>query len=235
VLFDLDDTLFDHQQGARAALQRVHTSHTAFLATPFEAFERAHSEHLETLHLQVLSGAIDIDAARVERFRRLLIQGGGSVADAAAAAALYRESYISVRQAVAGAHDLLAALRARVRIAVVSNNLLVEQQQKMAQCRLTPLVDALVVSEDVGFTKPDPRIFAIALERLELQAGEVVMVGDSWSADVGGARQAGIAAVWFNPRGLRRPDSDLDVPELNALHPVDQAIDVIVSAHAHWR
>ena len=235
VLFDLDDTLFDHHQGARTALQQVHAAHAAFRATPFEAFERAHADHLEALHLQVLSGALDIDAARIERFRRLLVEAGAGAEDAAAAAALYRQSYISARPAVAGAHDLLAALRARVRIAVVSNNLLAEQQQKMSQCGLTPLVDALIVSEDVGFTKPDRRIFAIALERLGLQPEDAVMVGDSWPADIVGARQAGIAAVWFNPRRLAVPDPDLKVPELHSLHPVDQAIDVIVSGHAHRR
>jgi putative hydrolase of the HAD superfamily len=235
VLFDLDDTLFDHRHGARAALQCVHAAHAPFLATPFEDFERAHAEHLEALHLQVLAGAIDIDAARVERFRRLFLQAGDAGEAAATAAALYRESYIAVRQAVAGAHELLAALRPRVRIAVVSNNLLAEQQQKMAQCGLMPLVDALVVSEDVGFTKPDRRIFQVALDRLELDAPEVVMVGDSWPADVMGATHAGIAAVWFNPRRLPSPNPNLGVPELHSLDPVEQAIDVIASAHAHRR
>ena len=233
VLFDLDDTLFDHHHGARAALQRVHAAYASFLVTPFAAFEQAHAEHLETLHLQVLSGALDIDAARVERFRRLLIQAGAQGDEAAAAAALYRESYIAARQAVAGAHELLAALRARARVAVVSNNLLAEQQQKMTQCGLTPLVDALIVSEAVGFTKPDQRIFAVALDRLELRPDEAVMVGDSWPADIVGATQAGIAAVWFNPRHLPVPDPNLKVPELHSLHPADRAIDVIVSAHAH--
>ncbi len=235
VLFDLDDTLFDHQHGARAALQCVHAAHAPFLATPFEEFERAHAEQLEALHLQVLAGTIDIDAARIERFRRLFLQTGDAGEAAATAAALYRESYIGVRQAVAGAHELLAALRQRVRIAVVSNNLLAEQQQKMAQCGLAPLVDALVVSEDVGFTKPDRRIFQVALDRLALAPHDVVMVGDSWPADVIGAKQAGIAAVWFNPRQLPSPNPDLEVPELHSLHPVDQAIDVIASAHAHRR
>jgi len=235
VLFDLDDTLFDHHQGARAALQRVHAAYAPLLATPFAAFEQAHAEHLETLHLEVLSGAIDIDTARVERFRRLLIQAGAPGDEAAAAAVLYRESYIAARQAVAGAHDLLAAVRTRARVAVVSNNLLAEQQQKMAQCGLTPLVDALIVSEDVGFTKPDRRIFAVALDRLDLQPDEAVMIGDSWPADIVGARQAGIAAVWFNPRRLPMPDPTLNVPELYSLHPAAQAIDVIVAAHAHRR
>src|SRR5512145_2613213 len=54
ILFDLDDTLFDHSHGAREALAMVHRSHHCFGAIPFEDFARAHAEHLETLHLQNL-------------------------------------------------------------------------------------------------------------------------------------------------------------------------------------
>ena len=64
------------------------------------------------------------------------------------------------------ARSLLAALKPRVRIGIVSNNLLEEQQGKIRLCGFDPYVDALVVSEAVGVAKPDPAIFARALEEL---------------------------------------------------------------------
>ena len=51
--------------------------------------------------------------------------------------------------------------------------------------------------------KPDPRIFAIALERLGCAAADAVMIGDSWPADIEGARAAGVRAIWFNRSGQR--------------------------------
>ena len=49
------------------------------------------------------------------------------------------------------------------------------------------------------------------------------MVGDSWPADVVGARATGIRPIWFNPRAPR-PSPNADVVEIYALEPVDEAM-----------
>ena len=56
------------------------------------------------------------------------------------------------------------------------------------------------------------------------RADEVVMVGDSWAADVLGARAAGIRAIWFNPDCAPSPEPGAGVVELHALEPVDAAV-----------
>lgn len=222
VLFDLDDTLFDHQACARAALSAVHAAHGCFSCLPFEDFERQHARVLEELHAEVMLGRVGIDAARIERFRRLFADAGVTGDDALtrATAAAYRERYLSVRQAVAGAAALLPEIRRRARVGIVSNNLLEEQQQKLKHCALGAHVDVLVVSEEVGVSKPDPRIFEVALERLGVTAREAVMLGDSWSADIRGALAAGIRPIWFNRRREPSPEPDAGIAELHALEPV---------------
>lgn len=206
VLFDLDDTLFDHTGAARAALQVVH-AHDCFKDWPFEDLERAHARFLEEMHLDVLAGAKTVDQARLERFRRLFASAGVEV-DAATldtTAMSYREAYLQGRGPVDGARMLLAALAGRAKIGIVSNNVRDEQDAKLRCCGFEPYVDALIVSGEVGMSKPDPEIFRIALQRLGVSAGEAVMVGDSWTADVEGARAAGIRAIWFNwPARIRR-------------------------------
>jgi hypothetical protein len=72
VLFDLDDTLFDHRGCAREALAAVQGCHDRFRSMPFEALERAHARFLEELHVEVMLGRMPLEAARIERFRRLL-------------------------------------------------------------------------------------------------------------------------------------------------------------------
>ena len=231
ILFDLDDTLFDHRRCAREALKAVHQAHRCFAARSFDDFERAHAEQLEALHADVLGGRIDLDAARVERFRRLFASADADERHAAAAAAVYRHRYVAARQAIPGAQLLLTRLRRHARIAVVSNNLLAEQREKMRQCGLDGCVDALVVSEETGMLKPDPEMFRIALERVGAQAHEALMIGDSWSADIEGARAAGIPAIWFNPRGLPSPDPAAGVPELRSLEPVDEVAETILASY----
>jgi HAD superfamily hydrolase (TIGR01549 family) len=230
VLFDLDDTLFDHRGSARAALGEVHRVHAP--DADFAAFERHHAHYLEEMHLEVLAGRIGLDDARRERFRRVFAALGLPLAGAHldAVAAAYRRGYMSARRVVEGAADLLAAVRPHARIAVVTNNLLDEQREKLAFCGLTPLVDELVVSEDVGVSKPDPVIFHLALARLDAEAGQAVMVGDSWAADIVGAAAAGIRPVWFNPGRTRRPLHPPDVAEIHALVPADDLLPVLLDS-----
>jgi putative hydrolase of the HAD superfamily len=229
VLFDLDDTLFDHEQAARDALQRVHQSHTAFSIWQFEAFEREHASVLEELHAQVMLGARSVDDAREERFRRLFAASG--VADdralVRATAAAYREAYMAARRAVEGALDALTALKPKVRIGIVSNNLLEEQRGKLRLCGFEPYVDALVVSEAVGVAKPDPAIFVHALEALSCDPSDAVMVGDSWTADIEGARAAGIRAIWFNRHRRRPPTGAPRVREVASLVPLEPLLSAI--------
>jgi len=163
VLFDLDDTLFDHRRSARAALTEVHRGHAADL--DFAAFERQHGIYLEEMHLEVLAGRIGLDDARRERFRRVFLALGVTLDAPAvdAVASAYRTGYMTARRALDGAAALLTALRPHARVVIVTNNLLDEQQDKLEYCGLAALVDALVASEDVGVSKPDPEIFRIAL------------------------------------------------------------------------
>jgi len=93
---------------------------------------------------------------------------------------------------------------------------------------LDAFVDALVVSEEAETAKPDPAIFQLALDRLHALPGDAVMVGDSWAADVVGARAAGIRAIWFNPAGALAPADVVAVRELRALEPVDAAMRMIL-------
>lgn len=237
VLFDLDDTLFDHRLCARMALAGLHQAYDAFRAHPFDEFERLHATFLEELHHRVLTGDLKLEAAREERFRRLFQAAGLRAGDdlVAAAAAAYRDGYRKVRQPVAGAARLLELVRARASVAIVSNNLLEEQQDKLRTCALDVHVDVLVVSEEAGVSKPDPAIFEIALERLGCAPADAVMIGDSWAADIVGAHAVGMRAIWFNPRGRAAPDPDARVPVLRALEPPEDALSLIFGSDADAR
>lgn len=230
VLFDLDDTLFDHQGGARAALQAVQACHTCFDRVRFEDLERAHSRVLEELHLEVMAGRVGLDDARRERFRRLLTRAGaeGTWEESDRAATAYRERYLATRRAIAGAAAVLRMVKARARVGIVSNNLLQEQQDKLRVCGLDTFIDVLVVSEEAGISKPDPGIFDLALDRLECEAADAVMIGDSWTADILGAAAAGIPAIWFNPLGVEPPDPR--VPVLRSFEPPHAVMQMLFDA-----
>jgi putative hydrolase of the HAD superfamily len=229
VLLDLDDTLFDHEQSARDALRHVHDANAAFTAWPFDAFEATHAKVLEELHLDVLAGRRTVDQAREERFRRLLTEAGASAGDGVVqrTAVAYRQAYQAARRPVSGAVELLAAIRPHARIGIVSNNILEEQQGKIALCGFDGYVDVLAVSEAVGVAKPDPGIFEYALRELSVSASEAVMIGDSWIADIAGALAAGIRPIWFNRSNRPAPAGTPIVSQIASLTPAAAVLSVI--------
>ena len=76
------------------------------------------------------------------------------------------------------------------------------------------LISHFVVSDMVGCEKPDPRIFQQALALADVAPHEAVFVGDRLDIDVGGAKAAGMRAVWFNHWGGSLDD---DSPQPDAV------------------
>ena len=234
MLFDLDDTLFDHHHCARTALGMLHGRHDCFRSLEFAAFEQAHGRYLEELHEAVLEGRLDLDAARHERFRRLYAHAGVTADQetVGAAASAYRQAYMAARTAVAGAEALLAQVRAHARVGVVSNNLRDERRRSFATVDSTALLTCSWSQRRLALQNLILEIFRVALERLECSADEAVMVGDSWAADIVGASGLGIRAVWFN-RGRRpAPEPELLIQEIAAFEPVEDAIEVILGSRS---
>jgi HAD superfamily hydrolase (TIGR01509 family) len=103
--------------------------------------------------------------------------------------------------------DVLAAIRALgVRVALVSD-IHFDLRADLAQQGIADLIDAYVLSYENGFQKPDPRIFELALDAVDAQPEEALMIGDRASHD-GGAIGAGIPTLLLPapqelvPRGL---------------------------------
>lgn len=145
VIFDIDDTLFDHRHSARTGLATLQSYFPTALGTvPLDDLERTHRELLNTIHIQVLNGTLDQGEARRLRFAKLLTRYGieASEEEQLVLRRRYRASYQSSRRAALGAIPLLKALREReLRIGLLSNNLVEEQLGKLDACGLRELVD----------------------------------------------------------------------------------------------
>jgi putative hydrolase of the HAD superfamily len=229
VLIDLDDTLVDHQYAIRAALKSLHESDARLQALEYDFLVAEWQRLLEAMHDDVALGRVPIHQSRIARYRRFYEMAGTPVDhdEAQAIADRHVATYMATRRIVPGADALLRALKAHVPLAIVTNNTIVEQTEKLATFGLSEYVDHLVTSEEVGCAKPDAAIFEHALARLGVAAGEAVMVGDSWENDVVGAARCGIRAVWLNRHGIACPDAAL-AHELASLEPVARVVDIVL-------
>jgi putative hydrolase of the HAD superfamily len=105
------------------------------------------------------------------------------------------------------ARETLIALKSRgIKLGLVTNGKSKIQNRKVDTLELREFLDVILVSEDAGIKKPDPRIFQIALEYLQLEAAQVWMVGDHPVNDVLGARDAGLNSVWLKGANHVWPD-----------------------------
>jgi HAD superfamily hydrolase (TIGR01549 family) len=229
ILFDLDDTLFDHTATARAALRETASPLAFFKGVDFEGFYQLYSDLLEEYHLQALAGLCSYEDARRLRFQRLLAAywPAATADEVTEFVRINQLNYPLLRQPVPGALALLQALKPDYRIGVVTNNRTAEQVEKLQFLQMTDLVDALITSEDVGVTKPDSRIFQVAMERLSAQPDETVLVGDNWHADVLGALAMGIRPLWLNRTGAVRPLAHVE--EITSLEPLAEVLSIITN------
>ena len=227
VLFDLDDTLFDHYHSMQAGLLAMQQAYPGLKRWSLQDLTNTYVELLESLHVQVLQGLLTPEQARIQRIQRFFLKYDQrlSLDDIPNSVILYREAYQAACRVVPGALALLEYLHARAQIGVVTNNTILEQREKLDTYGIAPWMDVVVISEEVGVTKPDPAIFQIALERLGCSPAQAVMLGDSWQVDVLGARQAGIRPVWFNRFGLPCPDPSVTM--IYALEPADVVAELL--------
>jgi HAD superfamily hydrolase (TIGR01509 family) len=203
ILFDAGFTLTFHD-GARLAAYAAKAG-VAADAAALERAERALREEYRETQGVVMRTHHDGGFSWHERlYRRLLALSetpGAPDALDRAASAMLREHRASNawRRIGLGVRESLERLRgAGFKLAVVSNSEGTIEQM-LLEIGLRPLFDAVIDSSVVGFTKPDPRIFGIALDRLGVAAADALMVGDSPSADVDGASAAGIRAALIDP------------------------------------
>jgi HAD superfamily hydrolase (TIGR01549 family) len=113
-----------------------------------------------------------------------------------------------------GVLPLLDGLRgAGKRTGLITNGFAETHREKIALLRLERAFTAVVLADEVGMIKPDPRIFLHACSLLGTAPAATVMVGDRYERDMAGALDAGLATIWFNlndttlPAGVRRPDA----------------------------
>ena len=163
-----------------------------------------------------VKGRLDLTAARRQIAKMALLRIGHDddrLADRIA------ERYSQCRQSrmvlFPGAVDALAWLRASgCRLALLTNGAGSAQRQKIARFQLEPLFDLILVEGELGFGKPDERIYQLALTALAAAPRETWMIGDNLEWDVGQPQRLGVTGIWVDTAGAGLPASCAVCPDL---------------------
>ena len=231
VLFDLDDTLFDHRYCTRTALSHLQDKYECFRRATLDEFETEHMKLLDELMNAVLPGTLSIEEARTERFRRAFVKfnAKAEAGESKIAAGIYRKMYEESWRLSSGALPFLKSLNKKYKIGIITNNLRSEQEEKLKRCGIEHFIDVMVTSEDTGLTKPSAEMFKITLGKLGVLPEETVMIGDSWTADITGAYNAGIKSIWLNIYGIDCPDPSMayEIRSLNELNDFENILNLL--------
>ena len=204
IFFDADDTLFDYPRAERAALTTC--LNEFHISSEPEIFLNTYRRHNHDIWQAFERGEVDQATLRVERFRRVAAELAIKDLPLERVSRFYLEALSGQSQLLTGALDLVRGLAKKFPLALITNGIAAVQNKRFAASPLTPYFKAIVISEEVGIAKPDPRIFAPALQKIGVAAGDVLYVGDSVTSDMAAARNAGMDFCWLNPHGTPVPE-----------------------------
>ena len=222
LLFDLDGTLFDYDRAEAQALQSTCT-----------AFALDYSPDLLNIYRQLNSklwddfeqGKITPNRLKIKRFEQLseAVQVGF---DPGAFSDHYLKQLALGTDLIPGAEELIRSLEGKFELLLITNGLSRVQRPRIAHSALASFFSDVIISEEVGCAKPDPKIFDRVFDLINHPAREtVLMIGDSLSSDIYGGQSYGLDTCWFNPMGQPNDSKVLPTYEIDRLEKLYRILD----------
>jgi len=204
IFLDLDDTIWDFHANAQLSLKKMYEQQT--LNRYFENFDeffRIYAMRNMELWEMYGKGEITKDFLMIERFRYPLAKMGlDDLQLAEAIGKQYLEILPEQTTLLPFARELLDYLHSKYPLTLISNGFVEVQYKKLKSCQIEHYFSHVVLSEQAGALKPDPEIFNYALHLNQASPEEAIMIGDSFSADIVGAKNAGIDQIYLQKNNM---------------------------------
>ena len=198
LLLDLDHTLFDSDTCELQAFEE--TLRAVGVEEPLQHHETYVGIN-KPLWYSVERGELTPQDVRVTRFERLITEIGLD-ANPEHMAESFETSLGAKGDLYPGARDVLEKLAPQATLALVTNGLSGVQRARIERLDIGKYFDAIVISAEIGASKPGAEIFDATFRALGSPPKDTtLMVGDSLSSDIRGGANYGIATCWYNPKG----------------------------------
>ena len=216
LLADADGTLLDfaaaEDKALKAAMAAVGVSITEQDASQYAAINQALWRAFERKEVT----QPELRVLRFARFFEFL----GVHKDAEETAERFTSALSLQADALEGAEAFLREAAARVPVVIVTNGIASVQRSRFGISPMRHHIRGYVISGEVGFAKPDPRMIDRALAIAEVPGARPLMLGDEPLSDIAAALNAGIDSCWFNPSGRENPTPYQPTHEIRELSEV---------------
>lgn len=203
LFFDLDDTLWAFSANARDTFEEMYERYGLDnFFDSFDSFYSLYQQRNRELWEEYANGQITKEELNRRRFLYPLeaVDAGDS-----ALAKAYSDGFFSViptkSRLMPHAIEVLEALAPRYNLYILSNGFRELQYRKMCSGGIDVYFKKVILSDDIGLLKPAPQLFHFALSATQSELRESLMIGDSWDADIAGARGVGMDHAFYNVSG----------------------------------
>ena len=211
ILLDLDRTLLDFDLAMDTAIRQVLTQ---FGCKDIEDGAREYAQINARYWKMLERKEITFERLEVERFKDLADYCGFDV-QKEVLAECYMSNLAKNAQKLQGADVVLDYLYPRYPLSLVTNGIARITRSRCAIAGFMPYFENLFISSEIGVSKPDKSYFEYVLNALNIEdPSQVLIIGDSLSADIKGAKNVGITTLWLNKLGEDDPSADMVISDL---------------------
>lgn len=209
LFFDLDHTLWDFDRNAGEALTELFEIYKfrELGLSSYHTFIETYTKNNHQLWSQYHMGEITKDQLRAARFINTFTDLG---IEPSLFPSQFEEDYINLCPQKTNlfpyAIEVLEYLQNKYVLHLISNGFKEASETKVATTGIAKYFSQIIISENIGVHKPHPDIFNYALKEALAEKSESIMIGDSIEADIRGAQNFGIDAIFFNPNKINTPE-----------------------------
>lgn len=206
IILDIDDTVYRQQ----AVFEQAICQHIAVEQSQLDTLFMASRKYSDLSFIQLQKGELTREEMYIYRLTQAFLDIDVQITPQQALA--IQRDYEYQQQRLQLDPDIIHLLdycqHHEITLGMITNGGSRQQWQKVKNLGLLKWIDkeAIIVSEDVGIIKPNPKIFQLLEDKLTLQADQTYYIGDAFHNDVIGALSAGWGAIWLNQYDL--PISD---------------------------
>lgn len=195
ILFDMDDTLLDFQKAQLFGFKDVLLHYNIEFN---QEFYDIYTKINHALRERFENGILTKDHVQTQRFTDFFRAINQSI-DGAEANCIYQNSLEKQHWLIPYAKEVCELLSKKYTISIITNGVGRTQMHRISSSAIFPFISHVIISEDIGFAKPDKRFFDYVISKLNCKSEKMLVVGDSLSSDILGANNANIDAYWYNP------------------------------------
>ncbi|MCQ8212204.1 YjjG family noncanonical pyrimidine nucleotidase [Cetobacterium somerae] len=215
LIFDADDTLFDFKASEKEALEKTLVDYNMNYDEDYHL--KIYKDINTKIWKELEDGLITQKELKIERFRRYCMQLNLDF-DVTDFANRYMENLSNSSILFEDSLDLIKELHGKFQLFIITNGLSKVQNGRIKNSIISKYFNDIIVSEEVGVSKPNPDIFKITLEKNKIKDSDnILMIGDSLTSDIKGGINFGIDTCLYNPKRIQITEEIKPTYEISTL------------------